>query len=158
MKNIFILLLASLSFSSYAQKQLIEKFVVANDTISYTSIDYSKYGLGVSYITMYEQSEDNKIIPDKAAKCLKRIKNLYHTFYYFIEVPKNYTQIMKEKIFAAFIEHVKIKDKLTRANLYLNFDKNYSQYYQKLHPNDEKGLEIQSIVTDITPATICKAL
>lgn len=158
MKTIFSCFLMIVSFQCFAQKQLSEKFVVANDTISYTSIDYSKYGLGLAYITMYEQNEDNKTIPNKAAKCLKRIKNLYHTFYYFIEVPKNYPRIMREKVFAAFIEHVKIKDKLTRADLHLNFDKNYSQYYQKLHPNDENGLEIKSIVIDLTPSTICKAL
>lgn len=156
--NKFLYLLLLYSSYSYCQKVTTSQFIYENDTLMYKRIDYSKNGLGAMYISMYEDTEFNSLVPGNAAECLEEVQNLYHTFYYFLPVPKKYTKQQREKIFSELVAHLKKTENTSKLNLFLNFDKNYSALYLSENevPKDESS--VKRILIDLDPYNICKGL
>jgi hypothetical protein len=158
MKSLHLTLLLLVSCCGFAQKITVHNFIFEKDTLTYKSIDYSKGGLGVMYINMYESNIFNDQIPKAAADCLADINNLYHTFYYFVGLPPAYTREQREKALAAFIAHIKNAEGTTEVNMFFNFDKDYSKYYQSLLLPDTDKSAVKRILIDATPYNICKGL
>lgn len=150
---ISLLLVNSICFS---QTLTFENFKSGLDSIPYRRIDYSKYGIAQVFITLYEDIESNTAIPDKAKWCLSKEINIYHTYYYFIKLPRGTTQLQGEIIFSDFVKYLSEIEKIDpRAVIYLNSDKDYSSKY-----NDQTKIPYSIIRTLIqtTPNNICNRL
>lgn len=160
MKKILFLISLFTSLSCFSQAEKTDLFVVSNDTIQYTRLDYSQYGVSGIYISMYEETPSTKLILPNAVKYLKNISNLYHTLYFFISLPeKKFTKEQKEIIFAAFAKHIVSKENLPEAELFLNFDEDYSYNYQEeALAGKESNTRIKRIYTGIKATTIHKGL
>ena len=156
MKNLIILIAFLSTISTFAQKQQIKTFVFQNKEIEYKRIDYSKYGVGLFFITMYEKSDLNKNILRKSVECLNNKNRLYHTLYYFVEIPAEINDLkLKNKLFSEFLKHLKITEKIEKAELYLNMQSDYSSEF-KLSKNE--NYNIMRLTTGIEPRKICKTL
>ncbi len=57
-----------------------------------------------------------------------------------------------------FIEHIQKKEDLEAFNLYVNFDKDYSQQYQKKVLKSDRLNKIDRIYKNISPKNICRGL
>jgi hypothetical protein len=152
MKNLIFVTLLLLGYNSFAQKLQEETFISGNDTISYKAIK-STYNAGYIYINMYEQNED---LTSTALKCINTIN---HSSFYFVEIPKKYTQEQRELILNdLIIKVIKKKEKIKMASFYFNFDTNYSTYYIENKSKKKPSNKIIKITTDITAGNICQFL
>lgn len=154
------LLLFALFFSSFcfSQKETSQTFKSNNETFAYKEIDYSKYGVSQIFVYFYENSKQNTKTPQNAISCLKKEYNLYHTFYYFVEIPKGKTQEEKEIIFADFMKIVTIKNDFKLTDVYLNFDVDYAQKYSDDAQNDSRNNTIKRVVINLTSDAVCRSL
>ncbi|PZR19169.1 MAG: hypothetical protein DI539_14925 [Flavobacterium psychrophilum] len=156
MKKYILILLLLVNGISFSQTLKSENFISGSDSITYSSIDYSKHGVAQVFITLYEGIESNTAIPDKAKWCLSKEINIYHTYYYFIKLPRGTTQLQGEIIFSDFVKHLSEIEKIdSRTVIYLNSDKDYSSKY-----NDQtiKPYNIIRTLTQTTPNNICSRL
>jgi hypothetical protein len=147
------LIITTLSFSQQIDTKIF-KFEESN--IQYDRIDYSKHGVGLFFITMYEDVEENEKMMKKSIDCLSKKQNLYHTLYYFLKIPKEVTTLKeKNKLFSTFISHLKKVEKLKKVDLYLNFNDDYSKDYKSEKNIDYK---IGRVNTNIKAKKICRTL
>ncbi len=131
----------------------VKSFIFNDTKIEYTRVDYSKYGIGQFFITMYKGSPENNLIEKKSINCLKNKDRLYHTLYFFLSIPADIqNQNAKNELFSKFVAYLKKKENLDTFNLYLNFDYDYSISYQQSEKN------VKRVTTNITPKKICKTL
>lgn len=122
MKTLYILAAFLVCSFASAQKMTTESFQSNGETLNYSKIDYSKYGVAHVFVHIYEDSEENKAVPQNAVKCLRKVSNLYHTFYYFLPVKRDLTPEKKKEIIQEFLKIVAVNEGAGRINLYLNFD------------------------------------
>ena len=142
----------------FCQNKTNEVYIVGQDTLNYTRIDYSQYGTAQIYITMYEETESTKDLVPTASLYLRGIPRLYHTLYFFIPLEKAYSNEYKEKLFAAFAKFIVAKENLRNINLYLNFDQDYSETYLKLQSQSKDLPPVKKIETKIRTKKIHKVL
>jgi hypothetical protein len=153
MKQNLIIFFTLISISCFSQKNTKESFLFNNQKIEYTRIDYSKYGITQMFITMYEKNAENHAMITNSVDCLESTKNLYHTLYFFLEIPSDLKgEKLKSELFSKFVSHLNNTEKVDQNDLYLNFDFDYSIPYRMKNDN------AQRTVTNITPGKICRAL
>lgn len=139
-----------------AQKHDTENFKFQDYDIEYNRIDYSDYGINSFVITMFEDVKDNNNVLNESIDCLSKISNLYHTLYYFLEIPKEINSSEeKNKLFSKFIVHLKNTEKIDMVKLDLNFD---SDYYLDYRTNYVSGYYVGSLKTKIDSKNFCKNL
>ncbi len=104
MKNNCILFFICFFVSGiFAQKRTAENLIFADQTVTYSRVDYSKYGTLHFFVAMYDDTEELKRVEKEARKCLRRTPRLYHTLYFFLKVPKGIKdQEKKERLFINF--------------------------------------------------------
>ena len=137
----------------FSQKKEVKDFMFGDTQINYSKIDYSKYGVGLIFITIYNKRPQNEVIEKKSIRCLRNKKRLYHTQYFFLEIPNSITnKKQKTDLFANFLEHLKQNENIDKYKLYLNFDIDYSS------PNQLSEYDVKRIISNITPNNICKTL
>ena len=117
-KLLFLVLFATIN--SFSQKKTINKFYFKEKDVSYSRIDYSNYGIADFFITMYEDTPENKLIESKAENYLKNIAQLYHRLYFFIKTPTGSVTEEKEELLSQFISILRIKENVSRVNLHIN--------------------------------------
>lgn len=153
MKTILTIILFLLTLSSFSQKKYIKTFLFNDIEVKYTRVDYSKYGIAQFFVTMYNRNTENNEIEKRSISCLKSRSNIYHTLYFFLEIPSEINnEYQKTELFTEFMKHLKDEEKIKKFNLYLNFDNNYSIPYQ-LNENN-----VARITTNITTKKICRSL
>jgi len=153
MKTILTIILFLLTLSSFSQKKYIKTFLFNDIEVKYTRVDYSKYGIAQFFVTMYNKNTENNEIEKRSISCLKSRSNIYHTLYFFLEIPSEINnEYQKTELFTEFMKHLKDEEKIKKFNLYLNFDNNYSIPYQ-LNENN-----VARITTNITTKKICRSL
>ena len=157
MKKIICALILTFSYSCFSQKSE-QRFIFEKDTLNYIRFDYSKYGLAYVHISVYEDNKENKMTPVYAESCLKRKENIYHTLYFFLELPKGKSQEEKEVIFSNFLKHITIKEDMLKDYIFLNFDNDYSKKYQTEIGSDGRSNVIKQILTQTTAEIICRRL
>ncbi len=154
-KNIIITFLI-ISFSVNSQTKREKSFAFEYQKIAYTRVDYTRYGLAESFITMFKDEPKNQQIVSNAVTCLKQVNGIYHRLYYFIKIPTEIKDFEKQqKIFTAFVEHIRSKEKKHKSDLYLNFDVDYSMEYQIKYSDKET---LKRIYTKVDADNICKGL
>ncbi len=156
MKKIFIIILFFISYNNIGQEKL--HFEYNGEEIKYSRIDYSKYGVANIFVNMYEESEENKEIEKEATLFLANQKNLYHTLYFFIEVSRKYSIADKEKIFNEIMKEIENKENLKNFNLYLNFDVDYSDKYQREVIEHNFVNKVKRVFTNINSQNIIDGL
>jgi len=130
MKKLATLLLIIVFSNSFAQKREIDTFIYGNDSIQYSRLDYSYYGLGQIFITSYQKSSSSHLVEKNAINHLNKLSRLYHTYYYFIEIPESLdSKEEKEKFFSSFMQFIFRGQKIKKVDVYLNFDQDYSRDY-----------------------------
>jgi hypothetical protein len=153
MKTLLTSLFVFTTLISFSQKKEVKSFMSNDTKIEYSRIDYSKYGIAQFFITMYNESSENDLIEKKSISCLRSKERLYHTLYFFLEIPTSLTdEKQKTELFTQFVEHLKKDENMDSFNLYLNFDINYSIPYQLSKDN------VKRVTTNITSNKICKTL
>lgn len=146
-------LLFMLTHSSFSQEKKVKSFMFDDTKIEYSRIDYSKYGVTQFFITMYNKSPDNNLIVKKSSNCLRNKERLYHTLYFFLEIPGSLeNELEKTNLFSEFVSYLKLEEKLESFDLYLNFDINYSIQYQLSENN------VKRVTTNISKDKICRNL
>jgi hypothetical protein len=130
MKKIFIVLILLFSTKSIGQYKKILNYNYNGEEIKYSRIDYSQYGVAGIYVTAYEKNETNKLIEKSAINYLKGFKNIYHTLYFFIEIPSKYNFEEKQIIFNEIMIEIDKNENLKKIELFFNFDIDYSIKYQ----------------------------
>lgn len=152
-----VLLLFTLHMS--AQKMTAGTFVSSGQVIHYNRIDYSGNGLGQIRIIMYEDNENNKDIYLNAANCLAQISNLYHTYYYFIKLPKDYKLQKSELALSEFLDQISKTPEYVKLKkvpiLYIFSDKEYSLLYIN---QEKQPFKLQKVLTELSAQNICKGL
>ena len=154
------LLLSALFFSifCFSQKETTLTFKSNNETFAYKEIDYSKYGVNQIFVSFYENNQENSKIYTTAVRFLARESNLYHTFYYFVEVPKGRTQEEKEIIFADFMSLIVVKNDFKSDDVYLNFDTECAKKYAENAQEDGRNNVIKRVANNLTSKTVCQSL
>lgn len=147
MKKIIIIVFIFMSIKNIGQHQQNIFYYHKDEVITYSRIDYTQYGIAHVYVSMYEQNEQNKYIKTEALNFLKEFSQLYHTLYFFIEIPSKYSFEEKENIFNEIMKEIEKKENIQKAYFYLNFDIDYSQKYQteKIENNMENKVKRVSI-------------
>lgn len=158
MKKIFLAVILLFSLPGVGQYKKVEIYIYNGEEIKYSRIDYSQYGIGHVFVTMYEESEKNKLIEKNATTLLRNEKNLYHTLYFFIEIPVKYNFEEKEIIFNEIMKEILKKEKLKNSNLFFNFDIDYSEKYQKEMLENKLGFNVKRIFVDINSENIKNGL
>lgn len=130
MKKIFIILILLFSTKSIGQYKKVLNYNYNGEEIKYSRVDYSQYGVTGIYITAYEKNETNKLIEKSAINYLKSLKNMYHTLYFFIEIPSKYNFEEKQIIFNEIMIEIDKNENLKKIELFFNFDIDYSIKYQ----------------------------
>lgn len=153
MKYIYLVLLIPISFTSVGQYRKIISYNYNGEEIKYSRIDYSQYGLTGIYVTAYEKNETNKLIEKSALNYLIGIKNIYHTLYFFIEIPEKYSFEEKQNIFNKIMNEIDKNEKIKKIELYFNFDIDYSNKY-KTEMMFHNYVIIKRIFTDIDSENI----
>lgn len=147
------------SMTCLSQERTVESFTFEDTNIEYTRIDYSEYGISHFFITMYDAKSGLGSIVDVAEKCLNKKSRIYHTLYFFLEIPEEIkNQEMKEKLFSEFVKHLSVVEKLNEFNLYLNFDFDYSNLYQEEVLVNKNLNEVDRIYLAISGNYICRGL
>ncbi|WP_417443857.1 hypothetical protein [Joostella sp.] len=153
MKILLINIFFFATLTSYTQKKEVKNFMFNDTKIEYTRVDYSKYGIGQFFITMYARSPENNLIEKQSINCLTNKNRLYHTLYFFLSIPTDIkNENIKNELFSKFVTHLKKEENLDTFNLYLNFDYDYSISYQKSEKN------VKRVTTKIRSKEICKTL
>ena len=158
MKKNLLLFALFYSFFCFSQNETTQTFKSNNETFTYKELDYSKYGVVQFFVYFYESNEQNANIYKNAIGCLNKEYNIYHTFYYFVEIPKGHTELEKENIFADFMNQITMKRNFDSDNIYINFDINYSRKYLEDLQNSNSKSKIKRIVIELTPKTVCRTL
>jgi hypothetical protein len=158
MKNLLLAFILLLSIKSIGQQKNVEIYKYNDDEIKYSRIDYSQYGISQIFITMYVENEKNKLIENTATSFLKEQSNLYHTLYFFIEIPNKYKFEEKEIIFKEILNDIEKKEDLKNFNVFLNFDIDYSSKYQNETLEAKSINKIKRINIDITNSNIKNSL
>jgi hypothetical protein len=153
MKKIFIVLILLFSTKSIGQYKKVLNYNYNGEEIKYSRIDYSQYGVTGIYITAYEKNEKNKLIEKSALNYLRGLKNIYHTLYFFIEIPSKYNFEEKQIIFNEIMNEIDKNEKLKKTELYFNFDIDYSNKY-KTEMMFHHYIIIKRIFTDIDSENI----
>ncbi|WP_182650928.1 hypothetical protein [Flavobacterium sp. SOK18b] len=156
MKKIFIIILLFISYTNMGQEKLHYQY--NGEEIKYSRIDYSKYGIVHIFVNMYEESDENKKIEKEATLFLANQKNLYHTLYFFIEVSRKYSLADKEIIFNEIMKEIENKENLKNFNLYLNFDIDYSDKYQREVIEHKIINKVKRVFTNINSKNIINGL
>lgn len=130
MKKIFIILIILFSIKSMSQYKKLLSYYYNGEEIKYSRIDYSKYGVNGIYVTAYEKNQKNNLIEKSAQNYLQSIENIYHTLYFFIEIPSKYNFDEKQIIFNEIMIEIEKHEKLKNIELFFNFDIDYSFKYQ----------------------------
>jgi hypothetical protein len=142
--------------NSHGQRLSKKSFLFENNTIEYTRIDYSEYGLDHFFVTMVADVPDNIDIEKNAANCLRKVKRLYHTLYFFLKIPEDIEN--PEALFSKFIEHLHSEETTTYRNLFLNFDEDYSRAFQIDQKDSESLKKIKRIFTEVRARNVCNGL
>ena len=159
MKKSLLLFALFYSVVCFSQKnETTHTFKSNNETFAYKEVDYSKYGVAQIFVYFYESSEKNAKTQQNATSCLRKEFNIYHTFYYFIELPKGRTQEQKETIFADFMKLITVKHNFKMTDLYLNFDVDYAKKYSEEIQDDGRNNTIKRVVINLTSDAVCKSL
>jgi len=153
MKKIFIVLILLFSTKSIGQYKKVLNYNYNGEEIKYSRVDYSQYGVTGIFITAYEKNEKNKLIEKSALNYLKGLKNIYHTIYFFIEIPSKYNFEEKQIIFNEIMNEINKNEKLKKFELYFNFDIDYSNKY-KIEMMFHHFVTIKRIFTDIDSENI----
>lgn len=153
MKKIFIILILFFSTKIIGQYKKVLNYNYNGEEIKYSRVDYSQYGVTGIYVTAYEKNEKNKLIEKNAINYLKSIKNIYHTIYFFIEIPSKYNFEEKQIIFNEIMIEIDKNEKLKKVELFFNFDIDYSNKYQT-EMLFHHLITIKRIFTDIDPDNI----
>ncbi|OUR90786.1 hypothetical protein A9Q87_12600 [Flavobacteriales bacterium 34_180_T64] len=158
MKSRLLILFLSISIYSFGQKRDLKSFTFQDQTIEYSRIDYSNYGIAQFFITMYSDDTKFNLVEQSAYNCLRRKDRIYHTLYFFIKVPSSIGDSeVKNKLFSEFVKHLKEEEKKTKIDLYLNFDEDYSAVYQTKQKSEKKN-DVKRVNINISVKTICQSL
>lgn len=159
MKKALLLIAIITSTNCLAQRKTTENLIFEKDTISFERLDYSKHGLAQIFISMYEEKIDARLtVENQALRCLKKGQNIYHTYYYFIPLRKEYSLTHKQQILFAFLQQINSNPDVDKADIYLNLDGDYAtNYIQYLSSKNEVEKIKRSILT-IDAVTICNGL
>lgn len=157
MKKIFLVIIL-IAAQSIAQKRTVDIFNFNEEEIKYSRIDCSKYGIAQIYVSMYTADDNTDMIDINATKFLKDKDTYYHTFYFFIEIPKKYSFAEKQVMFSEFIKHLENKENLKKYDLYINFDEDYSDKYQRDKLENKLENNVKRILLGLNFTNIVKAL
>jgi hypothetical protein len=157
MKNIFFILTFLIALNFYGQEKKIDYYIFKNDSIEYSRIDYSKYGIAHIFITMYNENASTNEIELNATNSLSQESNLYHTLFFFIKTTVDYNQKEKEKIFNAILQKIINAEKLNHIiNLFFNFDSDNPIRYNNI--KTDTNYTIKRLIYDINSKNITKYL
>jgi hypothetical protein len=153
MKNLYFLLLF-VSCCGFAQKKNLFQFDFRDTPLQYNRIDYPQYGIANVFVTFYEETDGDKIVTT-AEQCLLEIGNLYHTYFYFVMLPKLYNENEKQQLVSQFLQYIWAVDQLSEADLYLNFGTDYSATY-KQEAEAKQVKPAKRIKTGVSSKNVCR--
>ena len=158
MKAFLLFICLSSSLTLQAQTRELKTFNFQDTEITYSRIDYSRFGVIQIFVNMYSEDDSYDEIEQSAYSCLLKKGLVYHTLYYFIRVPNSITDLKaKNRLFSEFVNHLKKEEQLNTFNLYLNFDQDYSKDYQ-LSQHTIEEYKVKRVTVNISNKTICKNL
>lgn len=159
MKHIILTIFFFTFISGFSQEKSINRFMFDKKEVIYSRIDYSQYGVGHFFITLYEDLPENKAIETRAENYLGIVERLYHTLYFFIKVPVESTLEQKEKLLIQFVEVLKAKENINKLNLFINLDaaNTTPDFITQLNKNNFQSDKIR-IKTKINSKNIWKNL
>jgi len=159
MRYLYLIIALILSLNAAAQKITAGTFINSGKVLHFSRIDYSEHGLGQIRVIMYEDIEKNQDLIANAAKCLNKVSNLYHTYYYFIKLPVGSAQSEGEAALTNFIQYLANDDEYKKLKkkpiLYIFSDMDYSAIYknQKTQP-----YALEQVLVGVSAKNVCKGL
>jgi hypothetical protein len=153
MKNLYFLLLF-VSCCGFAQKKNLFQFDFQDNSLQYIRVDYPQYGIANVFVTFYYETDGDKIVTT-AEQCLLEEGNHYHTYYYFVKLPKATSETEKQQLVSQFIQYIWAVDQLTEVDLYLNFGTDYSGTY-KQEAEARQLKPAKRIKTGVSSKNVCR--
>ena len=97
---------------------------------------------------LFRSNQKNENFENNIKNFLDAQRNLYHTLYYIVKVPKIYSLEDKQVIFDKIVSQIEIDEDLNGKDFYFNFDVDYSLAY-KINQNTSRKNNIVRIFEKI---------
>jgi hypothetical protein len=93
--TLFLFLSSILSIGATAQERQTFEFDYKGQSIDYTRIDYSKYGIQ-HHDYIFASESDYELMIDRVASCMAAQSRIYHTYFFIILVPEGLNNLEKQ--------------------------------------------------------------